>query len=203
MAAIIQASLALLNEPLASKQWITALDLAPIVNDIKNINSNNASEATLGANTFTGTQTAPAIVTDSVAEKTAGSGITVSNNLIRKTVATAVNATGTIAAAAVVKGLITSTSAAGVTATLDTAVAIAAAASAVQGTIIEFIVDNTAGASTVTVAVGAGIVAAKQVSTGDTANDVLLTVAASATVGIGIFRLVFLSATAATLFRIG
>jgi len=143
------------------------------------------------------------VVTDSITEKTAGKGITLSKNIVRKSTLAALNSTGTITAAMVNNGGITSTSAAGVTATLDSVANIVAQTGATAGTMIDFIVDNTAGASTVTVAVPAGIVAAKQVSSGDTAVDVLLTVAASATVGVGLFRLYFQSTSAAVLFRIG
>jgi hypothetical protein len=117
---------------------------------------------------------------------------------------TAVNTTGTVTAIAIAQGGISSTSGAAVTATLPTASSLATAlGGAVQGTSVEFEVDNTAGSNTVTVAVGSGIVVAKQTGFGLTANDQLLTVAASATVGVGVFRIVFSSATAAVLYRIG
>ncbi len=123
----------------------------------------------------------------------------ISKNLVSKNELTALNATGTITAAMVAGGGISSTSAAGVTATLDTATLIANNIGATRGTSINFIVDNTAGANTVTVVVGTGIVAATPIITGgDT-----LTVAASATQGIGLFKLVFSSATAAVLYRMG
>lgn len=143
--------------------------------------------------------TISALTVDTITENTVGKGIVQLKNVVRKNTYAALNLTGTITAAMVNNGGITSTSAAGVTATLDTAVAIAAQIGAVQGTTVEFYVDNTAGANTVTVAVGAGIVAAAPVITG----GATLTVAASATQGIGIYRLVFSSATAAVLFRIG
>lgn len=122
---------------------------------------------------------------------------------IRKSTATAINATATVTATQLKGGLLTSTSEAAVTMTLPTATLIGTALNAEQGTTFDFYVDNTAGANTVTVAVGSGIVAAKQTGTGNTANDVLLTVAASSTVGVGLFRLYFKSATAAILYRIG
>ncbi len=143
------------------------------------------------------------IITDSITEKTSGAGITASKAIIQKRTATAVNTSATVTAANVLAGLFTSTSGAAVTLTLPTATALGTAGTLVQGTSVDFVVDNTAGANTVTVAVGSGIVAAKQTSSGDTAVDPLLTVAASSTVGIGVFRLVFSSATAAVLFRIG
>lgn len=150
-------------------------------------------------NALVGGFDASGLYTNAITEQTTGSGITLSKNIIRKNTLTALNSTGTITAAMVQKGGITSTSAAAVAATLDTAANIATAIGAVQGTSIEFLVDNTAGANTVTVVVAAGIVAATPIITG----GATLTVAASATQGIGIFRLVFSSASAAVLYRIG
>jgi hypothetical protein len=114
--------------------------------------------------------------------------------------ATPVNVTGAITAAQLAGGLITSTSAAAVTATLPTAELLGVALGAVQGTVFKFIVDNTAGANIVTMQVNTGIVAAKQVGTTDAADDILLTVAVGA---IAAFEVVFSSATAAKLFRVG
>lgn len=139
---------------------------------------------------------------DTITEKTALAGVTISKAVIQKRVASAINATATATAAQIKTGLVTSTSAAATTITLPTATALATSLGAVRGTSFDFIVDNTAGANTVTVAVGSGIVVAKQTSTGNTADDQLLTVAASATVGVGVFRIVFTSATAAVLFRL-
>lgn len=119
------------------------------------------------------------------------------NPLYNKGTATAINATATATAAAIQTGLITSTSAAATTITLPTATALATQIGAVKGSSLEFIVDNTAGANTVTVAVGSGIVATSVLTGGTT-----LTVAASATQGVGVFRLTFISATAAILSRL-
>lgn len=66
-----------------------------------------------------------------------------------------------------------------------------------KGTVFTFYVDNTAGANTVTVAVGVGIVTQSVLTGGET-----LTIANSATEGIGTFQIVFSSATAAVLSRI-
>ena len=152
---------------------------------------------------LTGTAIAGSAAFDSISELTSGADITLAKAVIYNRVGTAINSTATATTAAVKGGLITSTSAAATSITLPTATALGTALAAVQGTSFEFIVDNTAGANTVTLVVGAGIVVAKQTSSGDTAVDQLLTVAASATVGIAVFRLVFSSATAAVLFRIG
>lgn len=140
---------------------------------------------------------ASGLFTNVIAEQTTGNGITLSQNTVNQHSLTALNSTGTITAAIINKGGITSTSAAGVTATLDTAANIATQISAVNGTSIEFIVDNTAGANTVTVAVAAGITVCSGVVTG---SDTLTVSVANA---IGIFRLVFSSAAAAKLYRIG
>lgn len=110
--------------------------------------------------------------------------------------ASAINVTATATAAQVAAGLITSTSPSAVTITLPTATQMAAQLGAVQGSIFDFIVDNSAGANTVTIAVGAGITA----STFPATNT--LTLANSTTTGTALFRLTFISGTAATLTRI-
>lgn len=129
-------------------------------------------------------------------------GLAVTGNLttttanIVKRAATAYNETGSATAAAVMGGLLTSTSGAATTITLPTVVELVAASGAAQGTTIDFLVDNSAGSSTVTIAVGAGMTASGFPSTNT------LTVPASATVGVAGFRVTFMSATAATLTRI-
>ncbi len=57
MALLVLRSTKWLNSPFKEKQWLTADDISDLVLDISNINTNNSSEATLGANTFTGVQT--------------------------------------------------------------------------------------------------------------------------------------------------
>ncbi len=156
------------------------------------------------ATTITGALTATGgVVTGAITEKTAGAGITISKNLVRKTTLTALDSTGTLTAAMVNKGGITSTSGSPVTATLDTVANLVTQLGAVAGTFVDFVVDNTGGSNTVTVAVPSGMVAAKQTSSGDTAADILLTVAASATLGVGVFRIYFQSTSAAILYRLG
>lgn len=126
-------------------------------------------------------------------------GINFRNAITIHNITSTVNATQTISVSQFLPGCLTSTSAAPVTITLPTATSIGTALGATQGTVYEFIVDNTAGSNTVTIAVGAGIVICSAIITGSTT----MTVAASATQGIGVFRLVFSSATAAVLYRIG
>lgn len=117
-------------------------------------------------------------------------------NSVKTGVLNAINATATATAAQVAGGVITSTSAAATTITLPTATLLAAAVGGKRGVTVDFTVDNSAGANTVTVAVGTGITVATAVLTGaDT-----LTVAAGK---VGIFRIYFTSATAAQLYRIG
>lgn len=129
-------------------------------------------------------------------------GLSIAGNLVttianvRGNYAQMFDSTGTISAASLARGLITSTSAAATTITLPTATALATALGAVQGTVFEFILDNSAGSNTVTIAVGAGIVASGFPATNT------LTLANSATVGTAGFRITFISATAATLTRI-
>lgn len=137
------------------------------------------------------------ITTGAVTEIVAGAGIAANQTLIEKHSTFAVNITATVAAANFAKAYFTSTSAAAVTLTLDTAANIATAIGATQGTVVDFYVDNTAGANTVTVAVNTGITAATPVITGGN------TLTVSTANAIGVFRLVFSSTSVAKLFRIG
>jgi len=158
------------------------------------------AKAITGGSTITATTTVTAttgVITDSVTELTSGKGITMSKNIVAKKTLTALNTDGTITAAIVNKGGITSTSAAAVLATLDTATAIGTQIGAVAGTSVDFVVDNTAGANIVTVAVAAGITVCSGVVTGS--NTLTVSVANA----IGVFRLVFSSATVAKLYRVG
>jgi hypothetical protein len=123
--------------------------------------------------------------------------LTASAPLIRQhTLTEPFDSTGTIAAAKLAVGYITTTSGAAVTMTLPTATAMANQLGAVQGTIWEFWVDNTAGSNTITVAVGSGITAS------DFPGTNTLSRTASASLGVAGFRLTFFSATGATLTRI-
>ena len=110
------------------------------------------------------------------------------------TSANAINATATVTAAQAATGYITSTSAAATTLTLPTGTLLGAALGAVQGTVFDLYIDNTAGASTVTVAVAVnGILSTGATDTAGSFGD--LTIAAGAT-GIGRYTLMFSSATA-------
>jgi hypothetical protein len=106
----------------------------------------------------------------------------------------AINATGTATAAQVAAGYITSTSAAATTITLPTGTLLGAAVNATQGTVLDLFIDNTAGASAVTVAVATnGILSSAAADTPGSFGD--LTIAAGAT-GLARFTIMFSSATA-------
>ena len=106
----------------------------------------------------------------------------------------AINATATASAAQVATGYITSTSAAPVTLTLPTGTLLGAALGATAGTVLDLFIDNTAGASTVTVAVATNGIKSDAANT-TAASFGQLTVASGVT-GIGCFRIMFSSATA-------
>ena len=111
----------------------------------------------------------------------------------------AINATATATAAQVATGYITSTSAAATTITLPTGTALGTALGASQGTVLDLFVDNTAGASTVTMAVNTNAVLSSAAT--DTAGSFGdLTIASGAT-GIARFTIMFSSATAYTFTR--
>lgn len=111
----------------------------------------------------------------------------------------AINATATATAAQVATGYITSTSAAATTITLPTGTLLGAALGAVQGTIFELYIDNTAGANTVTIAVAVnGILSA--LAAAEAGGAGLLTVPSGVT-GQARFTLMFSSATAYTFTR--
>ena len=115
-----------------------------------------------------------------------GHQVTAANN--------AINATATATAAQVATGYITSTSAAATAITLPTGTLLGAALSATQGTVLDLFVDNTAGASTVTMVVATnGILSSAAADTPGSFGD--LTIAAGAT-GLACFRIMFSSPTA-------
>jgi len=106
----------------------------------------------------------------------------------------AINATATATAAQVATGYITSTSAAPTTITLPTGTLLGAALGAVKGTVLDLYIDNTGGASTVTIAVAVnGILSTAAADSATSFGD--LTVAAGAT-GLARYTLMFSSATA-------
>jgi hypothetical protein len=112
----------------------------------------------------------------------------------------AINATATATAAQVASGYITSTSAAATTITLPTGTLLGAELGASQGTIFDLYIDNTAGANTVTMAVGTNAIVSALGAANGTESG-LLTVPSGVT-GQACFRLMFSSATAYTFTRI-
>ena len=110
------------------------------------------------------------------------------------TAANAINATATATAAQVATGYITSTSAAATAITLPTGTLLGAALGAVQGTVFDLYIDNTAGANAVTMVVAVnGILSTAATDTAGSFGD--LTVASGVT-GVGRFTIMFSSATA-------
>lgn len=155
---------------------------------------NFAGNGTLsGNNTFSGTNTFSGLV-----NSTAPNGK--QNSVINTFTPVAVNATATLTAAQVLSGYITSTSAAAVTMTLPTGTLLGTAMGAVQGTEFELIIDNTAGANTVTIAVAVNGILSAAAAAGSGAGAGLLTVPSGVT-GQGQFTLMFSSATAYTFSR--
>ena len=128
-----------------------------------------------------------------------GAGFLSLSNPLTRHLPTAANATATLTAAQVKTGYITSTSAAAVTLTLPTGTLLGAALGAVQGTVHELYVDNTAGANTVTMAVAANGILSDAATT-TAASFGQLTVASGVT-GQARFTLMFSSATAYTFTR--
>lgn len=111
--------------------------------------------------------------------------------------AVAMDVTGVLTAAQLARGYITSTSAAAVTITLPTATLAATALGAGAGDRFQFLVDNSAGANTVTIDLtGTGI----SVNTPAITGGATLTV--SVANAVAIFELVFLSGTTAKILRI-
>jgi hypothetical protein len=127
-------------------------------------------------------------LTGNVTGNVAGSGS------ITHATTSAINATATATAAEVATGYITSTSASATAITLPTGTLLGAALGAVRGTVFDLYVDNTAGASTVTMVVAVnGILSSAAADTAGSFGD--LTIAAGAT-GLARYTIMFSSATA-------
>ena len=110
------------------------------------------------------------------------------------TAANAVNATGTASVEQVASGYITSTSALATTITLPTGTLLGGALGATKGTVLDLIIDNTAGANAVTIAVATnGILSTAAADTPGSFGD--LTVAAGVT-GLARYTIMFSSPTA-------
>jgi len=163
------------------------------------VRSQNGFE-TVSINSTTGavTTTSTLGVTTSVTNLTATNLVFTEQN---HPATAAINATATASAAEVATGYITSTSAAATTITLPTGTLLGAALGATRGTVLDLYVDNTLGASTVTIAVATNGILSAAAAAGSGAGAGLLTVPSGVT-GIGCFRIVFASATAYVFSRI-
>jgi hypothetical protein len=127
-------------------------------------------------------------VTGNVTGNIAGTGV------VTHATKAAINASATASAAQVATGYITTTSALATTITLPTGTLLGAALGAVQGTVFDLYVDNTAGANIVTMAVAVnGIVSDAGATTAASFGD--LTIGSGAT-GLGRFTIMFSSPTA-------
>ena len=127
-------------------------------------------------------------LTGNVTGNVAGSGT------ITHATTSAINATATATAAQVATGYITSTSAAATAITLPTGTLLGAALGAAKGTIFDLYIDNTAGASSVSIVAAVnGILSTAGVDTPGSFGD--LTIAAGVT-GLGRYTIMFSSATA-------
>jgi hypothetical protein len=143
--------------------------------------------ATTGAVTVTGTFGATTTVTN-----VATTNLVYRNENHPSTAA--INATATATAAQVATGYITSTSASPTTITLPTGTLLGAALGAAKGTVLDLYIDNTGGASTVTIAVAVnGILSTAAADTAGSFGD--LTVASGVT-GLARYTIMFSSATA-------
>ena len=133
--------------------------------------------------------------------RTTFSGPVVSQNgfLDGTRTATAINATAVATAAEAATGYITSTSAAGTSITFPTGTLLGAKLNAAAGTVFDLTVDNTGGASVVTMVVGVNaIVSDAGTTTAGSFGD--LTIAAGVT-GMARYTLLFSSTTAYTITR--
>jgi len=152
---------------------------------------NGFQTVSIDANTGAVTTTATLGVTTSVTNLTTTNLVFTDQN---HPSTAAINATATATAAQVATGYITSTSAAATTITLPTGTLLGAALGATAGTVMDLFIDNTAGASTVTIAVATnGILSTAAADSATSFGD--LTVAAGAT-GLARFTIMFSSATA-------
>jgi len=143
------------------------------------------------------------IVTSEVNEQVVGVGVSVDSavlkdgSLITVPTASAENVTDTLTAAQMLGGAITSTSAAVVALTTPTAASILALISGGGvGTQFDLAIDNSAGASTITLTLDGSITAPVGAVTGGN------TLTVTTTHKVGIFRFYFTSPTAAVVYRV-
>jgi hypothetical protein len=148
----------------------------------------------MASTTFSGPVTSDNGFIGALTGNVTGTGNIAGTGKITHATTSAINATATATAAEVATGYITSTSASATTITLPTGTLLGAELGATQGTVFDLYIDNTAGASTVTIAVAVnGILSTAAADTAGSFGD--LTIAAGAT-GLARFTLMFSSATA-------
>src|ERR1017187_198332 len=111
------------------------------------------------------------------------------------------NVTRTLTVADLASGYIATAQGSAITLKLPRCGQLDTAYGATQGTVIDFYIDNTAGTGGDSIAVNTGIVAAKQVNTFTAPATILQSVAASTTLGVGAFEIVFISTTGCILYR--
>jgi len=133
--------------------------------------------------------------------RTTFSGPVVSQNgfITDHATASSINATAVATAAQVATGYIDSTSAAGTSITFPTGTLLGAELQATAGTVFELVVDNTGGASLVTMVVGVNAIMSDAATT-TAASFGDLTIAFGVT-GMARYTLLFSSATAYTITR--
>lgn len=172
-----------------------AIYLEDVLPDIRQDNLNTLKATTLGSTlAVTGATTLASTLAVTGNSTFTGSTTFLSANVAGHASSAAINTSATATAAQVATGYITSTSAAPVTITLPTGTLLGAQLGAIAGSIFRLYVDNTAGASTVTIAVAVNGIKSDAANT--TAGSFgQLTVASGAT-GLAEFTLMFSSATA-------
>jgi hypothetical protein len=147
----------------------------------------------LGSNRlFIGNLVNDSVITADLANKK----INLNGSLKVSPTATSYTASASVTAGELGKGILTVSSGT-CTLTLPTASALATNLGVSAGTYFDFVVTNTASGGTATVAVNTGIVAVSAITGGTT-----LTLANSSTQGVAMFRITFISSSAAILSRL-
>jgi len=198
----------------STTELIPTAQIVNVTSETKNISTANATiylfnggYAGAGTVSYTVTETEAAILsaanvntTNDLANvgtfSTTGFATFGAGVLFKRGTAVAINSSATIASGDMTVGYITSTSAAPTTITLRTATQLATELGATAGSSYRFIIDNSAGASTVTLAVATGVVVGTTALTG---GDSLTLSTAQA---VGVWELIFKSTTTAQLRRV-
>lgn len=165
----------------------------PTITTLKNM-SVGGTLAVTGASTLTGNTTVTGNLAVTGTSTFTGTASFLAANVSGHATSAAINSTAAATAAQVATGYITSTSAAPTTITLPTGTLLGAQLGATAGSIFRLYVDNTAGASTVTIAVAVNGIKSDAANT--TAGSFGQLTVASGVTGLGEFTLMFSSATA-------